>query len=281
MAASNRVHYYHADACAFGGFFETPIEHNIAPQAPMSLSPAGGYGSARAENFRLEGLMSYKSASTQVSGHLSRKDGHGWVTLVTASVEGLNVMDIVTADRLTAQIATEHPLEGDYPKVNFLGTSFEGLKISGCPITVTPDFDICDQGNGSDYPEGPCVDSDEFLRKVKGQYQQMGNAKNIPDWARSRAIPDWLKARYSWSDEGSDNGSVLGSIVKTASGEFPGTPYGNVFEVPEFGRIFLGELLVDCNTFRLTMLRLEMGCGGKASLAGPICLANGHTIPPG
>src|ERR1017187_10114985 len=101
MAATNRVHYYHADACAFGGFFETPIEHNLAPQAPMSLSPSGGYGSARSENFRLEGCIAYKSASPQGPGPLSKKAGHGWVTLVTASVEGLNVLDVITADRLT------------------------------------------------------------------------------------------------------------------------------------------------------------------------------------
>ena len=130
MTATSRVHYFHADACAFGGYFERPIEHTIAPQAPMSLSPAGGYGSARSENFRLEGLVSYKSASTQVSGHLSKKDGGGWVTLVSAVVEGLNVLDVVTADRLCAQISTEHPLVGDSPKVTFLGTSLENLKIA-------------------------------------------------------------------------------------------------------------------------------------------------------
>jgi len=133
MTATSRVHYFHADACAFGGYFERPIERTIVPQAPMSLSPAGGYGSARSENFRLEGLVSYKSASTQVSGHLSKKDGGGWVTLVTSVVEGLNVLDVVTADRLSAQISTEHPLVGDSPKVTFLGTSFENLKIAGCP----------------------------------------------------------------------------------------------------------------------------------------------------
>jgi hypothetical protein len=280
MAATNRVHYYHADACAFGGFFETPIEHNLVPQAPMSLSPSGGYGSARSENFRLEGVMSYKSASTQVSGHLSKKAGHGWVTLVTASLEGLNVLDVITADRLTAQISTEHPLEGDNPKVTFLGTTFENLKVAGCPIDVTLDFDICDQGNGSAYPSEPCINSDQFLRKVEEQYQHMNNPKDLPGWAKNRSIPDWIKARYTWNDAQADSGSVLCSIVKEANGKFPGTPYGNVFEVPEFGRIFLGELMVDCKTYRLTMLRLELGCSGQASLAGPIALVNGHTIPP-
>jgi hypothetical protein len=280
MAATNRVHYYHADACAFGGTFERPIAQNVAPQAPLSLSPAGGYGSARSENFRLEGVMSYKSASTQVSGHLSKKEGHGWVTLVTASVEGLNVLDVITADRLTAQISTEHPLEGDNPKVNFLGTTFENLKVSGCPINVQVDFDMCDQGNGAGYPSQPCMGDAQFLRRVEGQYQRMTNSKNYPEWVKDRSIPDWVKARYTWNDAQAKSGSVLGSIVKEVSGQFPGRQFFNVFEVPEFGRVFLGELMVDCMTYRLTMLRLELGCSGQASLAGPIALTNGHTIPP-
>ncbi|MGA7375227.1 MAG: choice-of-anchor P family protein [Candidatus Sulfotelmatobacter sp.] len=286
MAASKRVHYFHADASAFGGYFERPIEHTIAPQAPMSLSPSGGYGSARSENFRLEGVVSYKSASTQVSGRLSKKEGHGWVTLATATVEGLNVLDVVTADRLTAQVSTEHPLEGDNPRVTFLGTSFDNLKIAGCPIDIKLNFNICDQGNGNGYPSEPCIEDDEFLARVADQYKRMTNAKNLPEWVKDRSIPDWIKERYEWDSEQSENvGSVLCAIVNEAAvregcDQFPGRPFGSVFEVPDFGRVFLGELFVDCNSYRLTTIRLEMGCSGEGSVSGPTAMTNGHTIPP-
>jgi hypothetical protein len=286
MAASKRVHYFHADASAFGGYFERPIEHTIAPQAPMSLSPSGGYGSARSENFRLEGVVSYKSASTQVSGRLSKKEGHGWVTLATATVEGLNVLDVVTADRLTAQVSTEHPLEGDNPRVTFLGTSFDNLKIAGCPIDIKLNFNICDQGNGNGYPSEPCIEDDQFLARVADQYKRMTNAKNLPEWVNDRSIPDWIKERYEWDSEQSENaGSVLCSIVNEAAvregcDQFPGRPFGSVFEVPDFGRVFLGELFVDCNSYRLTTIRLEMGCSGEGSVSGPTAMTNGHTIPP-
>jgi hypothetical protein len=286
MAASKRVHYFHADASAFGGYFERPIEHTIAPQAPMSLSPSGGYGSAHSENFRLEGVVSYKSASTQVSGRLSKKEGHGWVTLATATVEGLNVLDVVTADRLTAQVSTEHPLEGDNPRVTFLGTSFDNLKIAGCPIDIKLNFNICDQGNGNGYPSEPCIEDDQFLARVADQYKRMTNAKNLPEWVNDRSIPDWIKERYEWDSEQSENaGSVLCSIVNEAAvregcDQFPGRPFGSVFEVPDFGRVFLGELFVDCNSYRLTTIRLEMGCSGEGSVSGPTAMTNGHTIPP-
>src|SRR6202158_631391 len=173
MAVTNRVHYYHADASALGGYFESPVAQIIAPQASMSLSPAGGYGSVRSENFRIEGVLSYRSASTQVSGHLSKKEGKGWMTLVTSVVEGLNVLDVITADRLSVQISTEHPLERDYPKVTFLGTSFENFKVAGCPVDVSVDFNICDQGNGDGYRRESCVSSERFLARVAGQYERM------------------------------------------------------------------------------------------------------------
>jgi hypothetical protein len=279
MAASNRVHYYHADACAFGGYFQRPIEHVIAPQAPMSLPPSGGYGFARAENFRIEGLVSFKSAFTQVSGHLSKKDRGGWVTLVTAVVEGFNVLDIVTADRLCAQISTEHPLEGDNPKVTFLGTSFDNLKIAGCPIKVTLDLGICDQGNGEGYPDEACVADEGFLERVAEQYRRMNNAKNMPEWVKDRTIPDFIKERYQDGQVG-ESGAVVSTVVREASGSFPGRPFGNVFEVPSFGRVFLGELLVDCKSYQLTMVRLEQGCSADGQNSAASAKANGVTEPP-
>jgi hypothetical protein len=286
MAESKRVHYFHADACAFGGYFERPIEHTIAPQAPMSLSPSGGYGSTRSENFRLESVVSYKSASSHVSGRLSKKDGRGWVTLASATVEGLNVLDVVTADRLTAQVSTEHPPEGHNTRVTFLGTSFENLKIAGCLIDIKLDFNICDQGNGNDYPGKPCIEDNQFLDRVADQYERMNDAKNLPKWVKDRTIPDWIQERYKWNSKKAENTeSVLCSIVKEAAvkepcDQFPGRPFGSVFEVPEFGRVFLGELFVDCSSFRLTTIRLEMGCSGQGSLSGPTAMTNGHTIPP-
>jgi hypothetical protein len=299
MAATKRVHYYHADACGFGGFLERPFEQNIVPQASLSLSPSGGYGSSRSEKFRLEGLFSYESAFTQVSGRLSQKENGGWLTLSTATVEGLNILDVITADRVSAQVSTEHPLEGNYPKVSFLGTTFENLKIGGYHVDVELGLDICDQGNGRGYPEQPCVNNKLFLTKVVGQYCRMREGKSV------NSLPKWIAERYPLQDvencedvdnaEGekrlryeknvenmvnADSDYVLASVVKQAGGEFPGQQFGNVFEVPDIGQVFLGELLVDDHTFRLTMLRVELGCRAEGSLSGPICLSNGVTKPP-
>jgi hypothetical protein len=281
MPATNRVHYYHADACGFGGIFTRPIQQIMAPQAPMSLPPSGGYGTAVSENFQVKGLVSYKSASTQVSGQLDQKQGGGWITLATATVEDFNLLDIVTADRLVAQISTEHPLIGDNPTVTFLGTTIENLKISGHPVKVTLDLNICDQGSGNGYPKQACVSDGQFLSRVAQQYQQMNDAKSLPEWVKDRSIPDWVKARYGGdAKQIGKNGSVLCSIVKGTEGEFPGRPFCNVFEVPDFGRVFLGELMVDCKSYRLTMVRTELGSPTEGQNSAGVVEANGVTYPP-
>jgi len=92
---------------------------------------SGGYGSGNAGEFQLPGapnLLSYDSASATVSGRLQSE---GWVTLVTATLENLNVMGMVMAESLSAQVLTVHPLKGDNPTVSFAGAAITGLSVAG------------------------------------------------------------------------------------------------------------------------------------------------------
>jgi hypothetical protein len=287
MPETKRIHFYHADACALGGHFERPITTTIHPQASLSLSPAGGYGTAHAEKFRVEGVLSFESANSQVSGSLSPKPGRGWITLVSSTVEGLNILDVVTADKVTSQISTEHPLVGDYPKVTFLGTHFENLRIGGHHIDVELDLNICNQGSG--YPATSCLRDKNFLARVSEQYRHMNDANNAPDWAKSgsgdkekdKAGADWVSGRYQPAQVGNGNrSSVLCSVVKQTHGKFPGRPFGHVLDIPNFGRVTLGQLLVDDNSYRLTMISAEMGCIGDGQTTASTSGANGTTHPP-
>src|SRR5215467_7581219 len=105
-----RVHFYHADASVLGGSLERPFQQAIEVQAPLTLAPVGGYALARAGAFQLEGIVSIKGGYTQVAG--SEGSTGSFSTLVTSVVEGLNVLDIFTADRMVAQITLTHPRVG-------------------------------------------------------------------------------------------------------------------------------------------------------------------------
>jgi len=140
--ATGRTHHYHAEASVLGGHLRLPLCQEIKPQAHVKLSSEGGYISQRAENYRLEAVISFRSAYTHVAGNRSSKPGEGWTTLTSSVIEGLNILDVITADRIVGQTITNHPLVGYVPSISFLGTRFENLRIAGNPVELDLNHDI-------------------------------------------------------------------------------------------------------------------------------------------
>src|SRR5579864_2102138 len=136
----NLSHYFHAEAHALKAKVRFPVDAEVRPQAFVKLAGTleellngegkRNYFSQHAKNYRLEGVFSYSAAHTQVSGHRSSKDERNSVTLATSVVENLNILNVVTADRVVAQIATTHIHDQYVPEVTFLGTHFENLRIA-------------------------------------------------------------------------------------------------------------------------------------------------------
>src|SRR5260370_31454947 len=104
MATERRTHTFHAEASVLEAQLRRPLQQEVLPQAYVKLPFHGGYLSERAEDYRLEGVISFESAYTQVAGNPSPKAGHGWVTLATSVVEGLYVFSLVPAGAGVAQI---------------------------------------------------------------------------------------------------------------------------------------------------------------------------------
>src|SRR5258708_39631310 len=92
----------------------------------------------------VEGLISFKVGHTRVSGsQLKNKkdiwgnDHSGWVTQSTSVFEGFNVGDVITADRVVAQVSAEHSLTyGHVPKVTILGSRFVILRDADYPVPL-------------------------------------------------------------------------------------------------------------------------------------------------
>jgi hypothetical protein len=230
----------------------------------------------------LEGVISFHSAYTQVAGNKSLKPGHGWTTLVTSVVEGLNVLDVVTADRVVAQISTDHPLTGYVPSVTFLGTRFENLKIAGHHITPELGLGICEPKPPNDTPY---IEDSAFLDRVAQQYAGINRSKNLPDLDGKKYDKGLLDlAKIKQQDEKAKKGQgerakVECSLVNSVGQALPGSAFGHVIVVPDFGKIFLAELEVDLDSFHLTMIRLDMGCVAHGTSSIVKGVVNGNTKP--
>jgi hypothetical protein len=260
---TKRIHLFHSEAKVLHAQLFRPLEQEVKPQAYVQLKSEGGYLAEHLTDFRIEGVISVKSAYTHVAGHKSLKANHGWTTLATSSIEGLNVMEVVTADRVVAQISLEHPLEGYVPSVTFLGTRFENLKIAGHLVDPRLDLDIL----------GPKPAGDKLYLEDPGFLKRAGTTKTFPDLSQQ-----WKEYIKSERRGAKPTASVECSLANNLHAK-PWKATANVIDVPEFGKVFLSELKVECDTFQLTMIRLEMGCAGEGSGSAGSLIVNGGTIP--
>jgi hypothetical protein len=271
-ASKHRVFYYHADASPFGGHLTHPIEKIVQAQASSSLAQAGGHASSRIGPFRLNNIASCDAAYSEIFGTVNKANG-AWTTLVTSVVERLNVLEVVTADRVVSRLAVEYPREGYCPKVSFVGSHFENLRIAGVRVNPVLNLDLLPSQPENKFPDRPFIDDKSFIDKAIDQSRRMLEAEKAPDW---------LRARYSWvssEEERDKKGYVLCSLVEQVGGAKPGSSYGHVIHVPGFGNVFLGELIVAQGLFRLTMIRTEMGCLAEGTLSFATADSNGFPMP--
>lgn len=273
------IHNYNAEANLLTAELEQPLKEHIRPQEQVKLSADGSYRFKHAGPFRLEGILSYEGGYTQVAGHPSSKID-GYTTLATSVVEGLNVFDVVTADRVVAQISTVHPVfgEGQVPAVTFLGTRFENLRIAGHKVELKPNLEIFGQ---RDVNDKSYFDSAAVTGQIAEQYRELSK-DGLPEWTREYYPKDRAVVQDISQGRRQMHCSVVNSVKNT-----PGTPFGHVIDLPHFGRIFLGEVKLvherskdpanenDKYKFQLTMIRMKMGCLGDGNTSASSAASNG------
>jgi hypothetical protein len=279
-----REHTYHAEAFTLSAKLELPIDQEICPQSYLKIPGTGGYLSHQTENYRLGHVISYRSAYTQVAGNPDRKEGHGWSTLATSVIENLNVLDVVTADRVVAQVSTDHPLVGYIPSVTFIGTRFENLRIAGHPVKLDLDPGILGLKPGND---APYTGDPGFIQRVATQHERLRGHLDVP----AEILDRCKRGPVMKNDESGKQESIECSLVNQADGGYPGRSFGHVIDVPNFGKIYLATVRLIQSDYEtktgapaktlisLTMIELEMGCIGKGKAAIGGAEVNGNSKP--
>jgi hypothetical protein len=271
-ASKNRVFYFHANASPIGGHFTKPKETIVQSHGSSSLAQAGGHVSSYADKFEHpDKLVSFKKAYSEIHGMVSETGS--WTTVVTSVVEGLNVLDMVKADRVIATLTVEHPSTGGIAKASVVGSEFKNLTIDGVKVNPLIGKKVLPLHKEGKFPGRAIIEDEDFLARAISQSQKVTNAKGAPDW---------MLARYGWVQSKTSRrrkGYVQCSLVDRIQGAKSGSSFGHVMHVPDFGNIFLGELLTSHHAFRLTMIRLEMGCANQGTMSAGSGDSNGSGMP--
>jgi hypothetical protein len=168
------------------------------------------------------------------------------VTLTTATLEGLNILDFITANRVVARLTSEGKLGQKEAHIIAIGSEFDNLRIGGRPVKVTLRHDL--------FLSNPTF---EDLRKVIASDKNSGKIVSTED------------------------GVALCSLVEKIETDLPGAEIkGHTIRVPHFGVIALAEVFAVPGTRTLTMIRLHLGSPNGGQLTGAEVLSQGQPWPP-
>lgn len=248
--------HYHACAHAFSGRFTRPFVHHIDVQAATSLPIIGGHGNSRVEDFQFREFISFRKGYTHVSG-ADQDDDKSHNTLVTSTIEGLNILDILTADRIVARLYTKHRAGEEEGLVSMVGSRFENLRIADCKVEVDLNLEL--------------FENIQTFKQAQDQFAKKGEFRKIAE--------DPFQTRQPVQAPG-PNGVFLCSCVREMKTTCPGvTRKGHSFSVPGFGKIFLGEVLIKYAERTLTMVRFEIGSAVSGDGSTVQAFSNGRTYP--
>ncbi len=132
---------YHASTVAVSGHFTLPFQEDIPAQACLSLKEAGGFLHTHVNDFNFRDIVTFRRALAFTAGSFSPKD-QAFDATATVLIEGLNILNVVTADRIVARVASSHPKSGEEPGITPIGCCFEGLRIAGHPVQIELAVDI-------------------------------------------------------------------------------------------------------------------------------------------
>ena len=286
-------HMYQASAYSVSAEFERPKKHSLAPQASVVLAGHGGHGSNRASAYNVDGLISFKNAYSEVGG--SFDDCHGLHTTHAWSVvEGLNVADMLTADRVVARMAVYHsPTNGSEATYDITGSYFENLRIAGHPIEVKlathvfHDHDTYSKvaqaykaGTTDEWLVGGKLKllKDDQLAELEDEYHALiGMSELVKEWTKPERPEDRGSYWFSPANHLDWNGP---SEIQA---------FGSIICIPKFGVIRLAEMVVHRHSRTLRMFRVQMCSSGHGSTDGGNTTggstgtggSGGGTAPPG
>jgi hypothetical protein len=168
------------------------------------------------------------------------------VTRATATLEGLNILDFITADRVVATLTSEGKRGKKESYIIAVGSEFDNLRIAGHAVKVTLRHDLFLK----------CEAFEDMRKLLRGDKEP--EKKTV-----------------------TEDGVALCSLVDKIETDIPGlVKNGHILRIPHFGEIALAEVFAVPGTRTLTMIRLKIGSPDAGVATGAEVLSQGQPMPP-
>lgn len=252
-------------ASGIAAHIRRPTDEILPVQAASALPITGGVSESKAGPQRLSDYLSFESASTSAVGDYANARKalamtHGELapgdiptqTTVIARVEGAQVQSRLKVALVVAQVNGKSPESGEPPSLNCNGSSIEGVELDGYGLTITLATTFFSRNStkallAATYAAG-LKPKHQGLIRLAGKRPRAGK---LPE--SNGLVYTTIVEKMAWTDKQHPDATID----------------GNVLIVPDFGRIFFGELFVNEYSRRLTMVRLDLGSptGGDGTMA--------------
>jgi len=224
---------YHAQSVGFAASLTKPCCEIIPSQGIASLSSTGGESYSTVRDYNWKGLITFDEASAYATGSKEFDEDQGkdvYNTLSTVTVKNLNVANMVHADLVVARVTSKHVYGSAEGEVTFTGSMIQNLVIAGRSVDIV-------------------MDDKPF--------------NNFPTYEGLSQELDRCRPMFAKKDE---RAQVLSCSLVTKVGDKDGF----WVNIPEFGTIYIAQVIIKPSYRRISMLRFELGCPlcGDAEVGG-------------
>ena len=273
-----RRYVFRGHASGVSTHIRRPETHLPPIQGCSSLPVTGGLSQSDVVSQQSDKWVLFDRVSTRAHGdYVNAEEGvattRGDVafdaaatkTTVTADVHGLVILGRVHIGRASVGLISHSSVDGEDPVILLQDNRLEGVRIddSYLKITLAQEF-FCE-----------CDTRKKLAKRHAAGLAPHHAGLFLPTTEGGDAVSVFPEAK----------GTVKCTIVQEIS--WAGAPHptatihGHVVRVPNFGKIYFGEMFVSGDTRRLTMVRFQLGSedGGEVTVAEGE--NNGEKWPPG
>jgi hypothetical protein len=274
-----RRYVFRGHSSGVAAHIRRPEKHVLPVQGCSSLPVTGGLSESKLGPIQLGKWVSFDAVATSAHGDYVDAeagiattrgevafDAVPTMTHVTSSVHGLVILGRVHIGYAAMGLISRSAEGKSQPVIRTEGNRLEDVRIddSRLKITLAEEF----------YRE--CDTRDKLAAR---------HASGLPHHHARMFLPHTKAAQPTGANEFPEaNGIVKCTIVQEIA--WDGTPHptaeihGHVVRVPNFGRIYFGEMFITDHSRRLTMVRFQLGSDDGGEVTAAEGETNGSSWPP-